>query len=163
MSERVEREFKEWQERYEIPYTEEFNVKQLLKIREEIEETPTEHVRTRKDLIDMADKLYNHMRFNPKLPEKQYDYKLLIVGNENQLHAIYDLLRILIREKDIKSIFDGTRSEIHKFSIELYNGVTIMGRYKDEKQFRGYPINAYINLTGDIEFEENILKPILNK
>jgi hypothetical protein len=76
----------------------------------------------------MADKLYNHMRFNPKLPVKQYDYKLLIVGNENQLHAIYDLLRILIREKDIKSIFDGTRSEIHKFSIEVYNGVTIIGR-----------------------------------
>jgi hypothetical protein len=158
-----EREFKEWKERYEIPFDQEFNVKQLLQIREEIEETPTEHVRTRKDLIDIADRIQYHMRLNPKLPEKQYDYKLLVVGNNSQLYNLYEFFRMILNEKDIKSIFSGAKVESYKFSIELHNGVTIIGRYKNAEQIYGYKIDNYINLSGDKEFEENVLKPMLKQ
>lgn len=156
MSERVEREFKEWKERYYIPYNQEFNVKMLLKIREEIEEIPTEHVRTRKDLIDMADRLHSRMRLNLKLPEKQYDYKLLIIGDNNQLCNLYDFFRMIIKDKDIKNIFS-----YNNFNIELLNGITILGRCKNENQIYGHKIDSYLNLTGDKKFEEEILKPML--
>jgi hypothetical protein len=54
MSERVEREFSEWKEKYEIPFNQEFNVKMLLNLREAIDETPNEHIRNKRDLIHTA-------------------------------------------------------------------------------------------------------------
>jgi hypothetical protein len=165
MNERVESEFKKWQERYDIPYDEEYNVKLLLQIRDEIDSTPMEHVKTKRDLNDMADRIYYHLRLKPREPEepeREYDYTLLIIGNNNQIHNVYQILRLIIDDKCIKNVKNGmyTLGQYY-FTIELYNGVKIIGKSKTEELIQGYLVDYYLNLTGDQQFEEEVLKPML--
>lgn len=69
LSERVQREFSEWQEKYEIPVHMEFEVKTLLKLQEEYDETPSgsNTTRTRETLLGMITKLHRDMRFSEKV------------------------------------------------------------------------------------------------
>ena len=67
-TERIEREFVKWQEEYEIPCSDEFQVKTLLELQDEYKETPKESntVRTRENLLRMIQDLFNHLRLVKK-------------------------------------------------------------------------------------------------
>ena len=77
LSERVQREFNEWKERYDIPYNMEFQVKTLLKLQEEYEtvEIGSNTTKTRETLLHMIQDLQGRMNLNEK--------------NENAFKAIY--------------------------------------------------------------------------
>lgn len=68
LSERVEREFKEWKERYEISYDMEFDIKALLKLQEEYDNTEvgSNTTLTRRTILDMINKLHRDTRLKPK-------------------------------------------------------------------------------------------------
>jgi len=69
LSERVQSEFIEWKEKYEIPKHMEFEVKTLLKLQEEYDlvEAGSNTTRTRESLLGMINKLHMNMRFKEKV------------------------------------------------------------------------------------------------
>lgn len=66
MIEYVNGEYEKWQEIYEIPFKDEFNVRLLLQVRWDILHTQPEHTKTKLDLIRMAEDLRRSMRLEKK-------------------------------------------------------------------------------------------------
>ncbi len=63
LSERVEREFAEWEKKYVIPHHEEFNIKALLKLQAEYDsiEPDGSNVLRRQTLLDMIRDLHRNI------------------------------------------------------------------------------------------------------
>jgi hypothetical protein len=61
VSENVENKFKEWKARYKFEDFYDFNVKSLLQLQEQFEQCDPEHVRTKKDLLDMILRLQGNL------------------------------------------------------------------------------------------------------
>jgi hypothetical protein len=69
LSERVQREFESWKEKYEIPDHMEFEVKTLLKLQEEYDEVykGSNTTKTRESLLNMIHRLHMSMRLTEKI------------------------------------------------------------------------------------------------
>jgi len=69
LSERVQREFETWKEKYEIPEHMEFEVKTLLKLQEEYDlvEVGSNTTKTRESLLGMINRLHMNMRLKEKV------------------------------------------------------------------------------------------------
>ncbi|WP_206459346.1 hypothetical protein [Anaerovorax sp. IOR16] len=67
-NERAEREYKEWNERYIIPHDKEFQVKTLLKLQAEYNNTEcnSSTTLTRRDLLEMITRLQRDLKFEKK-------------------------------------------------------------------------------------------------
>lgn len=71
----VSKEYEKWQEKYEIPYEDEFNIKLLLQLRFDILHTKPELTKTKIDLIEMAQRIQSRLR----LKEKTKTYNIMYV------------------------------------------------------------------------------------
>lgn len=66
--ERVEELLKEYYDRYEIDFKQEFYVKELVKLKVQYEDTPNEHIRTKSDLMKLILDLEKRLVLNDKIP-----------------------------------------------------------------------------------------------
>jgi len=84
LSERVQREFNEWKEKYNIPDHMEFEVKTLLKLQEEYDlvETGSNTTRTRESLLSMINRLHKDLMLKPKTNITKPMYIDLIKNND---------------------------------------------------------------------------------
>lgn len=151
LSERVQREFESWKEKYEIPEHMEFEVKTLLKLQEEYDqvETGSNTTRTRESLLGMINRLHRDMRFNEK--QKKVMYVDYIRGDNGKLskYIIYleDNMYILIGEQ-YKNI--GNVTNVIKRIAEKEKAII----YIDSQ---GFGLAIYDEL---IEFENLIVKKL---
>ena len=60
-NEYVEDKFKEWNNKFEIPYGYEFQLKTMFELEEQFRETPKENVKTKRDILDMINRIYYSM------------------------------------------------------------------------------------------------------
>ena len=97
MSERVENELKKWKEEYDIPLTDEFNVKTLLDMQEEYDsiEKGSNTTRTREVLLHMIQDLKSHLRV-----QKKEKIKMYVNLNRTEATIYYDDNYVFFNEKE---------------------------------------------------------------
>jgi len=86
LSERVQREFNAWKEKYEIPYNMEFQVKTLLKLQEEYDEVEigSNTTRTRETLLHMIDEAQRHLYIKEKPSPNKIMYIDVLVAERTK-------------------------------------------------------------------------------
>lgn len=67
----VEKEYKKWEEQYDIPFEDEFNIRLLFQLRYDILHTKPEHTKTKKELIEAAHRIQQCLRIKPKINNKE--------------------------------------------------------------------------------------------
>ena len=82
----VESEFKKWQERYSIPFEMEFNVKALLDLQWQFNNTEDGHVKTKADLIQAISRLQRDLHLKPR-PTYIGDPINILITADNGDHA----------------------------------------------------------------------------
>jgi hypothetical protein len=133
-SERVEREFKEWQERYDIPYSEHFRVKTLLALQEEYDNiVPADNnTRTRESILKMINEI--HSKFPYKMFEekkKSILYYTIDIIKDNKLkltaftdNKLYSMVSINPKDMAKKLVLLGNNKYIYTDSFGLTQAVT---------------------------------------
>jgi hypothetical protein len=138
----------------------EYYLEKYCELQAQYDNTEPEKVKTRYELLNMMTSLSRQLKFEVKNKVEYKDYKVLVVTEDNnKMLDLYNIIEKLINKNDIK------HKNISKNYIELYlfNGMTILfrNRSKTTDSIRGTRVNQYINLTDDIKFENEILKPML--
>lgn len=162
VSDYVEKNYKIWEEAFYIPYEEEFNIKLLLQLRYDILTTKPEYTRTKFDLIEMSNRIQSRLKLKSKQKEEKskHNYIILIIGNIHQLDLFIKLIEMIANKDEYKQYNERKCNGTPIYEIEFFNGVRMIFRSKDTI-IKNLIIDNYINLTGDFEFEQNILKPML--
>jgi hypothetical protein len=143
VSERVQREFNEWKEKYEIPYHMEHHVKTLLRLQEEYDnvEASSNTTKTRETLLHMIQDLYVRL----KLKEKELVKKTIPM--------YVDFSRVHV---DLNDKIDGVKNMnmgvcIGKVNIYIEDKIIVLN--KNDNLIRNYAfeiksiINTYEELT----------------
>jgi len=148
LSERVQREFEQWKEKYDIPYHAEFQVKTLLKLQEEYDdvEVGSNTTKTRETLLGMINRLHMSMR----LVEKNVKYDKVIYveyickseNNPNKIIMYIDnIIYNITGDKNLKmNYFAKTIYDIvNKENAIIYISTRGFGisLYDELKQFKG--------------------------
>lgn len=106
MAEYVNTEYQKWQEKYDILYEDEFNIRLLLQLRYDILTTKPEHTKTKLELIEMVNKIQSRLRLKSKIYQHNniiyVDY-IHTQGNEPDKVIIYNKNKmIILQNKDYK-------------------------------------------------------------
>ncbi|RNB59375.1 hypothetical protein EDM57_04325 [Brevibacillus gelatini] len=89
----VQEQFNLWNEKFNIPFEHEYELKKYFELQHQYDNTPDEHVKTKRELLDMMNKLKYHLpRLKPKLNNELYE-KLLKASVTRQLVEIYSVDR----------------------------------------------------------------------
>lgn len=152
----VSERIKNYNEKFEFNEVEKYYLEKYCELQEQYDNTSNEHVKTKKELLDMMIKLHREIRW--KVKTEYHDYKILVVGND-----YFELDKFKRFLKDNLSNIDNSRiKNLDDPDIETKNGKQF---YFYLKSLRGvspqFKVNEYINLTGDKEFEENVLKKLI--
>ena len=104
-AEYVESEFKKWEEMYEINYIQEYDVKLLLSLRHQLEETPDNNVKTKIDLINAINMLTKGLNLKPKQVEHNDKTEiLLVVDTVTDVREKVGIIADLINKENVLSI-----------------------------------------------------------
>lgn len=125
MSERVEKEFKVWQEKYDIPYKTEFQVKTLLKLQEEYDtiKADSSNTRTRETLLKMIEGLQMRLSLTSKEKNK---YSMFIDVGKSESNSWNVLCFVEGRRTklyDTFSTIDTLCNSISKYAVN--NNLTV--------------------------------------
>ena len=102
-SEWVESEFKKWQERYSIPFEMEFNVKALLDLQWQFNNTEDGHVKTKADLIQAISRLQRDLHLKPRPTYSGEPINIVITAEKgNQAIQLMNVLRETIGSDNIR-------------------------------------------------------------
>jgi len=154
LSERVQREFETWKEKYEIPEHMEFEVKTLLKLQEEYDqvEVGSNTTKTRESLLGMINRLHMNMRLKEKVVvnKPMYIEYIHTSGKQEDKILIYvedQLIALDSRKyKELLSI-QNYASIIHNIAVvkesEIYIDVRGFGMsiYDCLKEFKDLKVN----------------------
>lgn len=152
----MEKELEKWKENYNIPFEKEFDVKALLSLQYDFITLPEDYVKSKKDLIEAMQMIQKNLNLTKKkkLSENEKIRLLIVVESEAQLQNVSELIELILGssiEKYYKHktyaffINDSVKVDICTKSINLH----------------GKRCHSYWNLTGDLEFENKVLKPML--
>lgn len=155
---RVDKEYQQWKERYEIPFKDEFNVKTLLQLQDEFNSLSYNSgmTKTRTDLIYMIERLNRNLDLKKRTPVTQ---RVLIL-TENIL-SIKSILDLLFEKTFIKYRVESKDSS----EIGLYNGTEVLICNKNYIQIKKgiKRFDYYLNLTNDKQFENDVIVKLLVK
>jgi CRISPR/Cas system-associated protein Cas7 (RAMP superfamily) len=91
----VESEYKKWEERFEIPFEQEFNIKALLGLRHQFTATQDDHVKTKMDLLWSMQKIESHLNLKPKKKNKYIEtVEKRIERLQTSLNSIEDSIKV---------------------------------------------------------------------
>lgn len=142
LNERVEREFKKWQEKYEIPFQSEFQVKTLLKLQDEYNnvEEGSNTTRTRETLLRMINEVGGSVSLKPK---QEYNETILVIGNNERINLFLCMLERIVSRNNVSHIVKSSSQIYPRF--ELFNGIKFIFA-KSEEQARGVKFDYKINI-----------------
>lgn len=162
----VQEQFNKWSEHYIIPFEHEFELRKYFELQHQYDNTPDDHVKTKRELIDMMGKLKYHLpRLKPKLNNELYD-KLLKAAVKRQLVNVYPIDRgtgkttTLIKfAKEFGFAVIVHSQEIANILIDHHGYDHIYGYGEDGSRLRGYKFNQVVL---DEVFEPMNITQILN-
>lgn len=106
----VEREYKKWEEQFVIPFEQEFNIKALLGLRHQFNNTSDEHIKTKVDLLHAMKRLQEDMNLKPKLRS----------NDKNDMVNIKHVLRH-INKPYYKELWEATKYNLSDYVEEIEN------------------------------------------
>lgn len=152
----MEEEFKQWKENYNIPFEKEFDVKALLSLQYDFITLPEDYVKTKKDLIEAMQLIKKNLNLTKKkkLSDNEKINLLIVVKNEAQLQNVSELIELMLGSSIEKYYKNKTYTSFVSDSVKV-------DIYTKSTNFLGKRCHVYWNLTGDIEFENKVLKPTM--
>jgi hypothetical protein len=143
LNERVEREFKKWQEKYEIPFQSEFQVKTLLKLQDEYNnvEEGSNTTRTRETLLRMINEVGGSVSLKPK---QEYNETILVIGNNERINLFLCMLDRIVPRDNVSYVVKSSSQTHPRF--ELFNGIKFIFAKSDELA-RGIRFDYKININ----------------
>ncbi|MFK3936526.1 hypothetical protein ACI2JA_03290 [Alkalihalobacillus sp. NPDC078783] len=82
-AQRVESEYKKWEERFVIPFDKEFTVKTLIDLQDQFNNVPLNHTKEKMDLLQMIQRLQSNVNLKEKSKsEVSSSNKVLVVAKE---------------------------------------------------------------------------------
>lgn len=95
----VESEYKKWEDRYTIPFASEFNIKTMLELKHQFYNTPDEHTKAKRELIEMMSRLQKDANLKPNLSKTEESASILIASqSRNNIKFYYNLFSIMLKE-----------------------------------------------------------------
>jgi hypothetical protein len=145
-----------WKENYNIPLDQEFNLKALFGLQYDFMTTPSEHVKAKKDLIEAMQLIQKNLNLTKKkkLSDNEKVNLLIVVENEAQLQSVSELIELMLGSS-IEKYYK------YKTYTSFVNDSVKVDIYTKSTSLLGKRCHVYWNLTGDIEFENKVLKPLL--
>lgn len=148
----VESELTKWKENYIVRHEHEFSLRAMLELQYQFKNTPDDHVKAKKDLIDTIQRILLNLRLKPTLNTKQFKV-LVVVNNSQQKVHMYNMFQKMFESQipfdDIKVAANG--------NISVEKIVTKNFEIRIETvRVNMLPRADYIlNLTGNKEIDEN--------
>jgi hypothetical protein len=99
-AERIEREYKKWEEKYEIPFEQEFEVRTIIELQDEFRSVPEDHTKRRSEIINMITHLKGRIRLK-EMPLGATIYKKVLITSRNRgaIESAYDLIHSLVGDR----------------------------------------------------------------
>ena len=158
----VVNKFGEWKNRYDIPDHEDFNLKMLFSLEKQYIDTPEEHIKTKRDILSMINSIKNRMSykyFDEKTEKtediKNKDKKIILVVTEDDDKNLREIFYNMLGKEVINYI------NVRNNSVINTNKYIIKFKEKNSNNLRGMRCDYFLNLTGDKEFENEVLRPMV--
>lgn len=123
----VESEYKKWEEKFEIPFELDFEIKALFELQHQFINTPDEHIKTKTDLINVIGRLKRDLNLKPikKFNDKD-KLKVLIIADNLSIKKEYEEFLSQILEGNIETQYlRNSKSDFvtntHKITIAVEN------------------------------------------
>jgi hypothetical protein len=143
-----------WKEKYNIPLDQEFNLKALFGLQYDFMATPSEHVKAKKDLIEAMQLIQRNLNLTPKKKLEKLKKLIIVVNNSSHLKEVFEIIELMLGT-NVKFVVNANTHghfETDNLEIDIY--------IKSDK-LRGKRCDMYWNLTGDLNFENEVLKPMV--
>ena len=128
-TEYIEEKFAFWNEKYNIPYNSVFIIRSLFELEYQFMMTPLEHVKTKRDILDMIQKINQSIRLNPKIEcaEPMYIDCIWTEGRDSNKVLIYVDRKLVVLDPrryqqpvNIKSYANMIHDMAFKKGYEIY-------------------------------------------
>lgn len=151
----MESEFKKWQEKFEIPFEKEFDVKALLSLQYQFMVTPDEHIKSKKDLIDAIHRLQYNLKLEPVTNPDEFKI-LAIVNNQSQKGSLFEMFKKLLGDKIIESSIKTNspgelRTKLRTKDCEIS---ILTCSHNNIDHLRGRKADYILNMTGSRDVDE---------
>ena len=158
-SEFIEREMKEWEEHFEIPFQSKYKVRMLHELRYTYGKTPDDHIKSKREIIEGIVRLERELNLKPKQKEDRRNLTekvhVIIVVNQEKFTATLDLFRGLV-ESNLEVV------STNKYSAKLTTGKYQILLGTPSESLRGKRCDVLLNLTKDNEIE-NMVREFSNR
>ena len=148
-SEWVESEFTKWKERFEIPFVDEFNVKVMLGLRYDYENTPNDHYKAKGDILHALCEIRHAL--DGVLIEKKPNAKrkiMVIVDNDSEVLEYAQMLMKNLDNVDSKKIYrDKAEIGTNEFRFVII---------KNNASLRGHRCQALFDLSSGKNANESV-------
>lgn len=106
----IESEYKKWEERFEIPFQQEFNVKALLSLQHQFLSLPEDHTKAKADVIKTINDLQRNLDLKPKrkLSDNEKRKIMFVVDSSHQLSMFNAFLDAIIPRENKEQFLSTT-------------------------------------------------------
>jgi hypothetical protein len=145
----IESEFKKWEETFEIPFEQEFNLKALLALQHQFLTLPDEHIKTKADVMGTISRISKdlNLKRKRKLSDSEKYSIMFVVDDKLQKDRLEDLFTLSISENNLESVHSSNnqtkiKTDLHQINI-VVNG---------ENRLRGQRADSVFKLENGSKF-----------
>ncbi|PAD84865.1 hypothetical protein CHH57_02210 [Niallia circulans] len=149
----IEREYESWKERFKVPYEQEFNVKAMFELQWQYSKTPSDHIKTKRDILETIQRILQGMRLEPVYKVDEHRRLIVFVNNDHQIATLHEMFKFMLNNKLI--IEDLKMNSVRcKSVLETKNLAIDIEVPKSELSYRGIRADYVLNLTSNKEIDE---------
>jgi hypothetical protein len=142
------------EEYYDIPFHKEFDVKALLGLQYDFNNLPDGHVKAKRDLIDTMQLIQRNLHLTPKLKMDNPIKLIIVVNNSTHLREVFEIIELMLGTNIKFVVNTKTHGRFKTDNLEI-------DIFIKSENLRGKRCDVYWNLTGDLKFENEVLKPMV--
>ena len=158
-NEYVEQKYNKWKEKYDIPDYEEFMLKSMFDLEHQYNNTPDEHIKTKSDILRTINDIKKDCNFKYSKSQKieNIDKNIILIVTDNDDRYLREIFYDMLGKEVINY------KNVRNNSVIITNKYIIKFKEKDSDNLRGMRCNYFLNLTGDKEFESQVLIPLVRE
>jgi Fe-S cluster assembly iron-binding protein IscA len=148
----VESELKKWKEEYIIRFDQEFLIKSMLELQFQYNITPDDHVKTKKDLMEVITRTMRELRLKPNLNKDRLKILVIVKDDGHAIHT-YNMFQKMFAES---ITFDDIQVLINRVNIPKINtkNFEIIIEKANLNLLRGMRADYILNLSGEYEIDK---------
>lgn len=134
----IESEYKKWEERFEIPFQQEFNVKALLSLQYQFMSLPEDHTKAKADVIKTISDLNRNLNLKPKrkLSNNEKRKIMFVVDSSHQLSMFNAFLDEIIPRENKEQFLSTTSltkiyTDTYEIKVVKNNSLNLRGQRAD--------------------------------